>query len=376
MIQGLQYGSEAKGAVASAIAKNWKPDTAVTAWGPNAGHTVRDGDLRFVSTMLASGALYPSVRTVLIGPGSVVDFTKLAQEVELAGSLLRGKYLVIHPQAAYLKPGNADTERGLLRIGSTMKGTMAAMQDKLHRDVGYVVRGAAPALVDPLLMVAEKVGLSVSFSERLYDAAVDDSEKMMVEGAQGYSLSVHGQFYPYCTSRDVSTAQLLADCRLPFPVGKESVQIVGVLRTYPIRVANRRGGDGQEFSSGGFYDDQHELDWENDLHRQPELTTVTKLPRRIFSFSHEQVYKAIRQLRPTSLALTFCDYIDEGPTFESGMVAGPRTMQLVRAIQATADRTNHSTYVESLSYGPDLSDMYRLAHRDGVLAPNPYAFKE
>lgn len=373
IVQGLQYGSEAKGSVAAVVARNWKPDTTATAWGPNAGHTVRDGDFKFVSTMLASGALYPSVHTILIGPGSVVDILKLAAEVELAGERLKGKYLIIHPQAPFLLPQHAEEEKSLLRIGSTMKGTMAAVVDKMRRLEGTIVRSAD---LTPLLLVAAKVGLHVSTSEKLYDAAVDDSERLLVEGAQGYSLSIHGQFYPYCTSRDVSTAQLIADCRIPFPVGAEDVGIVGVLRTYPIRVANRKSGDGQEFTSGGFYDDQHELDWEQDMGRPPELTTVTKLPRRIFSFSHEQVYKAIRQIRPTMLALTFCDYIDDPNLARDNLQAGSRTMQLVRAIQATADQTNRSCYVESLSYGPDLSDMFRLLRPTGKLDRHPFSFGE
>jgi len=375
-IMGLQYGSEAKGSIAGALARNWQPDTVATAWGPNAGHTVREGDFKFVSTMLATGALYPSVRTILIGPGSVVDFLKLAEEVERAGDRLRGKYLIIHPQAAYLKGTNQHDEKHLLRIGSTMKGTAAAVIDKMHRDERAVARGAPEHFTDPLLMVASKVGLHVSFSEKLYDTAIDESEKLAIEGAQGFSLGMHGQFYPYCTSREVSITQLLADTRMPMMGYKDRLAIIGVIRTYPIRVANRRGAEGQEYTSGGFYEDQHELDWRA-LGREPELTTVTKLPRRVFTFSHEQIYKAVRLIKPTALALTFCDYIEEAPSDALGPLhTGERVHRLIQAIRETSNRANHDVEVASVSYGPDMTDIYGVLTDDGKLDRSPFSLEK
>jgi adenylosuccinate synthase len=371
IIQGMQFGSEAKGSIAAGVAKNWEPDTVATAWGPNAGHTVRDGDLHFVSSMLATGSLYPSTRFILIGPGSVVDFKKLGDEVMLAGDRVRGKSLIIHPQAAYVKSEHAAMEHDLLRIGSTMKGTMEAAIAKMRREPWSVAAGVSGPIFSTLMARCESVGLSVAISDRLYDRALDDSEKLMVEGAQGFSLGLHGQFYPYCTSRDVSTAQLLADCRIPFPSLQEKVAVIGVMRTYPIRVANRRSPDGQEFTSGGCYEDQHELDWVNDLQRQPELTTVTKLPRRIFSFSFEQIREAARIMRPTMLSLTFCDYLETRPAFadNEGKVDS-RVSSLIKGIEATIPFAS----IETVSYGPDLSDIYGVLNDEGHVDQHIFEF--
>jgi adenylosuccinate synthase len=373
IVQGLQYGSEAKGAIAAGIARTWKPDTVATAWGPNAGHTVRDGDFRFVSTMLATAALYPSVQTILIGPGSVVDIKKLAQEIEAARGRLHGKWLVMHPQAAYLKPEHAEQERDLLRIGSTMKGTMQAAMAKMHRKESAIIRHASPSARGDLLLAAHEAGMTLTVSEALYDTAINSSEKLLIEGAQGYSLSIHGMFYPYCTSRDVSPAQVLADCRVPIPTPPAKLAVIGVLRTYPIRVANRKSEDGQEYTSGGFYGDQHELDWAKDLGREPELTTVTKLPRRIFSFSHEQIKKAIRQVRPTALSLTFCDYLEPRPT---GTQMGPEVMKLVRALRDTVNDAHMGLPVplDTVSYGPDMSDIFNVLDPAGNLDHNPFDY--
>lgn len=363
MVQGLQFGSEAKGAISAGVAKHWRPDTVATAWGPNAGHTVRDGDLKFVSCMLASGALFPSVERILIGPGSVVDFNRLAAEVEMAGDRLRGKELIIHPNAAVLKPEHAVAEAALLRIGSTMKGTMEAAVDKMRRKPDAIARGVPPFMLNSLFVLAEKFGLMVYCSARRYAEAIDESYKLVMEGAQGFGLSLHGKFYPYCTSRDVSPAQTLADCRVPIPAFGQKFAVIGVIRTYPIRVANRVSDDGQQFTSGGFYDDQHELDWKRDLMREPELTTVTKLPRRIFNFSHEQLEEAIVQVQPSSLSLTFCDYIDAQPS--NGRI-GNNTVQFLNAIHATALKANRSDlHVDTVSYGPDLADIYNVDNAAG-----------
>lgn len=376
IVQGLQYGSEAKGSISALVARNWQPDTVATAWGPNAGHTVRDGDLHFVSSMLASGALYPSVRSILIGPGSVLDILKLAAEIELAGSRVEGKTLFIHPQAAVLKPEHAELEADLRRIGSTMKGTAQAVISKMLRNLEAVVRGVRRGKLDPLLMVAAKLGMNVSVSERNYDDAIDRSQQMVIEGAQGFSLGIHGQFYPYCTSRDVSTAQVLADCRIPYPAGDQSICIVGVCRSYPIRVANRKSDDGQEYTSGGFYEDQHELDWAKDLKREPELTTVTRLPRRIFSFSGEQIYQAARIMRPSVIALTFCDYLEPQPVQDQELQAlsmGPRVAALVHNIEERVEESGWPARVMSLSYGPDLSQIWGVGPL-GTVDQDPLGF--
>lgn len=316
-VQGLQWGSEAKGSIASMIAHRWKPDTVATAWHPNAGHTAWIGDgnkqpaRKYVHSMLPIAALAPSVKTILMGPGSVIDADKLTAEMTNALLLIKGKRLIIHPAAAILCDYDVQGEKSLVAIGSTMKGSMHATVRKMGRgafypDVPPVCREAWGWLMDTFGELINSVDIQVS--EDLYDTCVDSARKILLEGAQGYGLGIHNsRFYPYCTSRDVSTAQLLADCRIPF----QPVTTIGVCRTYPIRVANRFNHGTQVGTSGSAYPGQHELDWGEALHREPELTTVTKLPRRIFDFSMQQVHDAVRIMQPTFIALTFCDYLGD-----------------------------------------------------------------
>lgn len=320
-VQGLDWGSEAKGSICNLIAHSWRPDAVATAWHPNAGHTAwvytpmtsehPAGDMKYVHSMLPIGALAPSVKTILLGPGSVIDVDKLQEEMVAAMPLIRGKTMVIHPNAGILSDYDREGEKALVKIGSTMKGSMHAAIRKMGRgsiypDVPAICRDAYSWLCESLGPIVNMV--DVRIDEELYDYHVDSSKKILLEGAQGYGLGIHNsRFYPYCTSRDVSTAQLLADCRIPF----QPVTTIGVCRTYPIRVANRFDRGTQIGTSGPAYPGQKELDWELALGRAPELTTVTKLPRRIFQFSLQQVREACRIMAPTFIALTFCDYLGE-----------------------------------------------------------------
>jgi adenylosuccinate synthase len=95
-----------------------------------------------------------------------------------------------------------------------------------------------------------------------------------------------------------------------------------VLRPYPIRVGNVIEDGVQQGYSGGGYDDQVEIDWEEiarksgmpleyaTILREKEKTTVTKRVRRVFSFSKRQLREAVMVNGATKLALNFANYID------------------------------------------------------------------
>ena len=78
-------------------------------------------------------------------------------------------------------------------------------------------------------------------------------------------------------------------------------QIIGTCRTLPIRV----GG-----TSGDCYPDQEELTWDA-LGIEPELTTVTKRVRRIFTYSRMQIEEACWWCEPDLIFLNFANYVDK-----------------------------------------------------------------
>lgn len=296
-IIGLQFGSEGKGALAGYLAKRREPEIFISNWSPNAGHTYRlHKDHKLVRRMIPIGAsISPRTQAVLIGPGSIIDPDRLIEECR---SLPMRIKVIVHESAALVLPEHLREEKAYARIGSTMKGTAAASIARMHRDPQTpCTAGQLPQLINsPLVTVS-----TAMYHRALYEALRNDFT-IQVEGCQGFSLSIYNGFYPYCTSRDTTIHQLKADICWP---ADAPMEVYGCLRTYPIRVANRAEG-----SSGPCYHDQTEIPWEA-LGVEPELTTVTQLPRRIFTFSLEQLGQALIANSPDYLYLSFCDYLDD-----------------------------------------------------------------
>jgi len=173
---------------------------------------------------------------------------------------------------------------------------------------------------------------------------------VLVEGAQGYGLSMYHGFYPYTTSRDVSLWQILADCGIPHDLlptvmDLPDITVVGTCRTYPIRVANRFDTHGTQVGySGPCYDDQLEITFE-EIGQKTELTTVTKLPRRIFTFSRKQIGEAIEYNGAREIFLNFVNYC--------------KTEEEVQDIVESIERSPN-TLVRWIGLGPEYKDVYSM----------------
>lgn len=306
LLLGGQYGSEAKGNVANFIAQKKNPKTTIGLNGPGAGHTAYRGETKYVFCALPIGAIEESVDVVLLGPGAVVDPDRLIMEVK---QLPNRKQIYVHEAAAYVTQADRDAEKVLVRIGSTMKGTSQAMVRKLSRVPDGII-GGNPEVVQKLKDNGVVVLTASEYRECIIErnAAGD----ILAEGSQGFSLSLNqGGFYPYCTSRDCTTTQGLADLGIPWILTKNpnNFKVILVIRTYPIRVANRFDEQGNQIgTSGPFYDDQAEITF-GDLGVETEVTTVTKLPRRIFTFSTKQIIHAVETNGVDEIAVSFMDYL-------------------------------------------------------------------
>lgn len=295
----LQFGSTGKGLIAGYLAEREMPDVAVTAWCPNAGHTYIDSNgRRYVHTMLANSIVSPNMRYVLIGAGSVVNLDSLEREIEAAGDMMKNISVFIHPHAAIVNQRHRDIEeQTMTAIGSTKKGSGAAIIEKIQRNPKsrVVAKDCEDDRIEKYLI-----------PPKLYDQIIDGAARIMLEGAQGFSLGINSGLYPYVTSRECTPMQMLSDCGIPAGMVD---RIVGSLRTYPIRVANRFDADGNQIGySGGCYPDQQETTFEA-IGQPVELTTVTQLPRRIFTFSKEQIRQAIRLSGATQLFANFVNYL-------------------------------------------------------------------
>jgi len=342
LIMDFQYGSTGKGLIAGYLAKRGDYDTVICAFATNAGHTYIDKEegIHVMTQQLPTAAVVSkTVKNVLLGPGSLIHMATLMNEINQNKDRLEGKRIMIHPQAAVVEGYHAERERthNMSKIGSTGKGVGEAMIERIRRDPDF----------------ANTVGIrwkGTSFeqyvvTEEEYREALLASENVLIEGAQGFSLSLyHGQ-YPYTTSRDVTPWQILADCGVPYRWASY-VHVIGSCRTYPIRVNNQNG------TSGPCYPDQVELDWDT-LKQVPELTTVTKLKRRIFTFSQKQIQEAVFHCGGywnTRIFLNFANYCESGSELRD----------IVSQIEAPCPTNYNPPKVAWIGYGADDADIVSL----------------
>lgn len=347
MVLDFQYGSTGKGLIAGWLAKRGKFDTAVCAFATNAGHTYVDSErgMHVMTQQIPTALLAsPHTKVGLIGPGALIHRETFLQEVNKYGHLLEGKKIMIHPHAAVVEDYHTqqEVEHGMTKIGSTAKGVGAAAIERIKRDPNNPNIAAARWQSDPEMM--EYLTDTDSYQMALYEA-----ENLIIEGAQGFGLSMYHGFYPYTTSRDVTPWQTAADCGLPFNIAPY-IKIVGTMRTYPIRVNNRDGW------SGPVYPDQSEVDWDVLASRGvvPELTTVTKLKRRIFTFSEMQSLEAAFHCGgywETNVFLNFANYCADRTELES----------IIAKIEQPQYPVFNPPKVKWLGWGPDDSDVELVA---------------
>ena len=300
----MQFGSTGKGLMSGYLARKYPFDAVVTAWAPNAGHTFVDAfGKKTINIAFPTSASVTNIPRVFIGPGSVINPELLMMEMDLVAVSRATEPMVhIHEHAAVVSELNRGVESTYgYKIGSTMKGVGEATIQKIAR-MPDEMNIAGVRLIDTPL---EKY--LVSHSE--YINMMLDMNQVLIEGAQGYSLGINSGFYPYTTSRECTIWQLMSDCAIP-RMGVEDIHVIGVARTYPIRVANRKDpvNDFITYTSGPCYPDQSELTWA-DIGVEPELTTVTKLPRRVFGLSLQQLREAAQMNYVNEIFLNFANYV-------------------------------------------------------------------
>jgi len=316
LVYDMQFGSTGKGLLIGLIEEKAPPGSiAVSTMAPNAGHTyVTSSGQKFIHSAVPLGALFSHFDLLGIGPGSTVDLKKLEKELQVASThRFTDARVLIHDHAGVVTERMLEQDSKLVTIGSTMKGSGSAHIEKVLRDPS---RGTC--LVEHLMKseVPQRVGYFkiqvVSHQRWLFEMQKHMREnpqaEVVIEGSQGYSLGLNSGFWPYTTYRECTPAQILADAALPIPLNE--IELMGVLRTYPIRVANRFDAEGNQIgTSGPGYSDQKELSWEG-LGLEPEYTTVTKLQRRVFSFSWVQLRVAVAHTQPDTILCNFMNYLD------------------------------------------------------------------
>lgn len=292
IVVGGQYGSEGKGKVAHWLARLQRPRYAIRVGGPNSGHTVVEDGHRMVLRHLPTPSLTDDVIGI-IPAGAYLDSTILMREME--ETRLTKDRLMIHPSAVVLDDSMRADERtaGLLEgIASTGQGVGGAVAQRAMRR--------------PTITFAGTIGCLREFIrpdlDHVLAVALEGGERVMIEGTQGFGLSIlHGGHYPYSTSRDTTAAGALSEAGLS-PRQVDCVALV--LRTFPIRVHGNSGPLPLETT------------WASITRNSganvnlTEFTTVTGRPRRVAEFHEEVVIRAVRANSPNMIFLNHVDYFD------------------------------------------------------------------
>ena len=278
VVVGGFFGDEGKGKIISYLAKKDNPTIVVRGGaGPNAGHTIKDGNTTYKVRMLPSGFLNKNAR-VMIGPGVVVDpqvFLKEIQEFGVSGRVFLDNHCGI------IEQNHLDQDsKGRLKekIGSTGSGTGPANAERAMRT----------------LKMAKDIESLSSYIKDVPDeinSALKNKEEVLVEGTQGTHLSLWHGTYPFVTSKDVTAAGICADVGL----GPKSVdEVLIVFKAYLTRVGT--GPMPGELTA----EETEQKGW-------AEFGTVTGRPRRAAEFDFNLARRAVMLNSATQIAITKLD---------------------------------------------------------------------
>lgn len=295
IVMGGQFGSEGKGKVSAHITLSEKIDICVRCGGPNSGHSfLTEAGSRILLRQLPTGVVRPSTR-LLIPAGALIDLAVLRQEMIDFG--LDVRRVGVDRNAMIIEQFDIEAEVALglrNRLSSTQSGVGSAVSRRALRQENVRLARDVPESWFRELMT--------DVADECNDA-LDQNRKVLIEGTQGYGLSVyHSQHYPKTTSRDTSAAGFLSEVGLS-PV--RVTDVVAVFRTFPIRVSGQQAGDLRD-----------EIDWDTVQResgypfRIAEYTTVSKKIRRVARFDWELARWAVDRNRPTRIALMGLDYLD------------------------------------------------------------------
>ncbi len=222
-------GSCGKAKVVGEIAtdKNINLGAAITNCMPNAGHTfVDEQGHRTLFRNIPVSCVNPHTE-LFIGPGSAIDMAVIKEEYQNVRHFLNGRKIYVHELVPLIEQSHKDYEKTHIKSGSTNKGCGAVSMAKIIRDENLQFFKSYEDLV---------VCSNDEWLDRLYSHLDNPNEYVLLEGAQGCDLDLnHSGNYPYVTSRNVSTTQLLADSGIS---AERLLETIMVIRPFPIRINN------------------------------------------------------------------------------------------------------------------------------------------
>ncbi len=271
VVIGLQWGDEGKGKIVDYLAPKYDM-VARFQGGPNAGHTIKFDDKKYVLHIMPSG-IFNNNLINLIGNGVVIDPATLVKEInQLEESEIDVKSRLFIAKKAHLiipthKYIDAASEhaKGKDKIGSTLKGIGPAYMDKTGRNglrIGDIFldnfKERYNNLKDKHLNLLNQFEERPNFDlykeekkffdsleilksykfvegEYMIDEYLKQGKKILAEGAQGTMLDINLGTYPFVTSSSTVTAGVSIGLGVaPSKIGK----VIGIVKAYTTRVGS------------------------------------------------------------------------------------------------------------------------------------------
>jgi len=197
VIVGAFWGDEGKGKIISYLALKDKLDFCVRTGSVNAAHTVWIEGKKYALHMVPAAFLNPKCR-LLIGAGANVHVAKFLEEVELTKVKNR---IGVDQQASIIEEKHSvqdKTSAHLKGLGTTGWGVGPALEERVRRTAKLA--NDIPALQPYLADVATEI-----------NEGIDANKKVLLEGTQGFMLSLFYGTYPYVTGRDTGAAAICSE---------------------------------------------------------------------------------------------------------------------------------------------------------------------
>jgi adenylosuccinate synthase len=198
VIVGAFWGDEGKGKIISYLALKDRLDFCVRTGSVNAAHTVWMNGNRYALHMVPASFIYEKCR-LLIAAGANVHVAQFLKEIELT---------------------KVDEHRvGIDKMASIIE-EKHSIQDKasaFNKGIGTTGWGVGPAIQERARRTAKLARDIPELKPYLADATseinngIDAGKNVLLEGTQGFMLSLYHGTYPYVTSRDTGAAAICSE---------------------------------------------------------------------------------------------------------------------------------------------------------------------
>ncbi|ACJ16399.1 Adenylosuccinate synthetase (IMP--aspartate ligase) (AdSS) (AMPSase) [Thermococcus onnurineus NA1] len=287
IVVGGQWGDEGKGSLIAYLALKDEPQIIARGGvGTNAGHSVFINGRKYAVRQLPTGFMQTKAR-LLVGAGVLVDPGVFFHELEHLKEFNVAERVGIDYRCAIIEPRHKERDRA---------------SSYLHDKIGTTGSGCGPANADRVMRMAKQAKDIKELEPYLTDVAqeindaLDEGKLVLIEGTQGFGLSLYYGTYPYVTSKDTTASAIASDVG----IGPTRVDdVIVVFKSFPTRV-----GEGP-FPTEMSAEEAERLGL-------VEYGTVTGRRRRVGWFDFEFARYSARLNGATMLAITMLDKYDKG----------------------------------------------------------------